>query len=520
MLPRRVWGNKQSGRHYEEESELADSAAETLKDSIPDPTDAIKDKAKDALESDDDNALIAPLKKAAIAAAVAALTPVIKEAVTNGSEGMAKKLPEMFENAGGMEGITDFAKDKLGEGGGMGKVASFAMDKLGGGGDGGGMLSGALGALTGGALGGDDSDGGSSPPDGTGNNRRMPVQQSVDVAAPLSVVYNQFTQFEEWTNFVFRVPSVHQEDEANLKFKTKQWNFGREWEAEIIDQRPDERILWQSTSGLSLTGVTTFHELAPRLTRVEVNIDFDPSGLFEKIGRGWRFSKRTIRADLHRFKAYVEMNEVADGEWRGYIKDGQVVSEEDYYGEETAVGAEGELLDEEGNPVALDEEGNVVDEEGELIALDEEGNPVAFDEAGHRVVFDEEGSLIAVDEEGNPLAAEEEPDAEEDLESESMSEEDAEEAPAEEGADEEPVAEESESSRSTSRSRSKSSSAQAENGGSESSSGGRSRSPARNRAKSSGSEDGAASTGGSSRSRRTTKSSKASSSSSRRSRSK
>jgi len=427
MLPRRVWGNKQAGRHYEEESELADSAAETLKDSIPDPTDAIKDKAKDALQSDDDNALIAPLKKAAIAAALAALTPVVKDAVTNLAEGAVKKAPEMFENAGGMEGITDFAKDKLGEGGGMGKVASFAMDKLGGGGDGGGMLSGALGALTGGALGGDDSDGGSSPPDGVGNNRRMPVQQAVDVAAPLSVVYNQFTQFEEWTNFVFRVPSVHQEDEANLKFKTKQWNFGREWEAEIIDQRPDERILWQSTSGLSLTGVTTFHELAPRLTRVEVNIDFDPAGLFEKIGRGWRFAKRTIRADLHRFKAYVEMNEVEDGEWRGYIKDGEVVSEQDYYGKEMAAGAEGALVDEEGNPVELDEEGNLVDEQGEPVALDEEGNPLAFDEAGHRVVFDEDGNLIAVDEEGNPVAAEEdleeEPLAEEDLEEEEIEEE-------------------------------------------------------------------------------------------------
>jgi uncharacterized membrane protein len=490
---------------------MADSATDKVKDNASDATDAIKDQVKDAVGGDDDG-LIGPLKKAAVTAAVTALTPVIKEAVTNGSEGMAKKLPEMLENAGGMEGIADLAKDKLGESGGMGKVASFAMDKLGGGGDGGGMLSGALGALTGG---GDDSNGDSSPPDGTGNNRRMPVQQAVDVAAPLSVVYNQFTQFEEWTNFVFRVPSVHQEDEANLKFKTKQWNFGREWEAEIIDQRPDERILWQSTSGLSLTGVTTFHELAPRLTRVEVNIDFDPAGFFEKIGRGWRFAKRTIRADLHRFKAYVEMNEVEDGEWRGYIKDGQVVSEEDYYGKEMAAGAEGKLLDEEGNPLALDEDGNLVDEEGEPVALDEEGNPLAFDEAGHPIAFDEEGNLIAVDEEGNPVAAEEEKPSDETgaVDEDELEEEDA--VAEEEG-------EEVASSPSKSRSRSKTGSAESKNGGSESQktsskakNGGRSRSSG-SRAKSSG-NGAAGSSNGRSRSRGA---SKASSSGSGRSRSK
>jgi len=320
------------------------------------PVEEIKDKVTDAVGGDGDDGLVGPLKKAAVTAAVAALTPVIKDAITNGAEKLSQKGPEMLGNAGGMQGIADLAKDKLeeaggmdglmnfakdqlgeklGEAGGMGKMAKFALDKFGGGGDGGGMLSGALGAITGGALGGDDDGGGgSSPPDGVGNNRRMPVQQAVDVAAPLSVVYNQFTQFEEYSNFMHRIVSAHQEDEANLKFKTKQWNFGREWEAEITDQRPDERIAWQSTSGLSMAGVATFHELAPRLTRVEVNVDFDPSGLFEKIGRGWRFAKRTMRADLHRFKAYVEMHEQEDGEWRGYIKDGEVVEEQDYYGEE------------------------------------------------------------------------------------------------------------------------------------------------------------------------------------------
>src|SRR5829696_6954414 len=405
------------------------------------PTDKVKEKVVDAATSDDEG-LIAPLKKAAVTAAVAALTPVVK----NAAEGAANKLPEMLENAGGPEGIANLAKDKLGEAGGMGGVAKLVTDQIGGGG--GGIVSSALGAVTGGALGGGDDDSeASKPPDGAGSGRRMPIQQAVDVAAPLSVVYNQFTQFEEWTKFMHRAESASQEDEGHVNFKTKMWAVSRQWESEITDQRPDERIAWKTTSGPNLAGVATFHELAPRLTRVEVNVDFAPQGFFEKIGRGWRFAKRAIRGDLHRFKAYVEMHEEETGEWRGYIRDGEPIEEQDYYGEETAAGAEGELVDEDGNPVTLNEDGSLVDEEGETVALDEEGNLVAVDEEGNPLAASEEepsDETGAVDEE-----ALEEEDAEEELVAEEEGEEeDAEEEPVaeeegeEEDAEEEPVAEE------------------------------------------------------------------------------
>jgi hypothetical protein len=124
-----------------------------------------------------------------------------------------------------------------------------------------------------------------------------------------------------------RVQSVSQEDETHLKFKTKIWLFSREFTAEIEEQRPDERILWNVTEGITHHGVATFHEIAPRLTRVEINVDVEPSGLVEKSARGMRHVKRAIRADLHRFKAYVMMNEEPEGEWRGTIEDGEVKQE-------------------------------------------------------------------------------------------------------------------------------------------------------------------------------------------------
>jgi hypothetical protein len=152
----------------------------------------------------------------------------------------------------------------------------------------------------------------------------MPVQQAIDIGIPVTAAYNHFTQFEEWPKFMHRVQSVSQDDETHLKFKTKIWLFSREFTAEIEEQRPDERIEWHVTEGITHHGVATFHELAPRLTRVEINVDVEPSGLIEKSARGMRHVKRAIRADLHRFKAYVMMNEEPEGEWRGTIEDGEV----------------------------------------------------------------------------------------------------------------------------------------------------------------------------------------------------
>jgi uncharacterized membrane protein len=160
--------------------------------------------------------------------------------------------------------------------------------------------------------------------EGVGKGRRMPVQQTAVIGLPVTTVYNQFTQFEEWSQFMHRVQSVSQEDDSHLNFKVKMWTRTREFTAEITEQRPDEWIAWKVTEGISHTGVVTFNELAPRLTRVDVSFDLQPGGMIEKMGRGMRFVKRATRADLARFKAYILMQGEESGEWRGVIEDGEV----------------------------------------------------------------------------------------------------------------------------------------------------------------------------------------------------
>jgi uncharacterized membrane protein len=175
-----------------------------------------------------------------------------------------------------------------------------------------------------GLLPGGGSKGKSEGVPGVGKGRRMPIQQDIDIGAPLSTVYNQWTQFEEWPNFMHRLQQVAQEDETHVTFKTKIWGISKEFRAEIVEQRPDERIKWRVTEGVTHTGVVTFHELAPRLTRVELNLDVQPGSLIEKAARGMRHVKRAVRADMARFKAYVLMEQEETGAWRGAVEDGDV----------------------------------------------------------------------------------------------------------------------------------------------------------------------------------------------------
>jgi len=235
-----------------------------------------------------------PKKMAAAGAALMAL-PFAAEGIAKLAGGGSPK--EAAKEVG------QKAKGKAAEG--AKKVAGEVADeKLGGGAK---KLAG-LKDLFGGSN-GDGGDDEEAPTEAHGSGRRMPIQQSVDVAVPISEAYKQWTDYEEWPKFMHRVDSVQQKDDSTISFSTKVWGITKEFEAEIVDKKRDERIEWHTEQGLAHSGVVTFHKLAPRLTRIEVSMDVKPDSLLEKAGRGMRFTKRAVRGDLHRFKAFAEMEE-------------------------------------------------------------------------------------------------------------------------------------------------------------------------------------------------------------------
>jgi uncharacterized membrane protein len=152
----------------------------------------------------------------------------------------------------------------------------------------------------------------------------MPIQQAIDVAVPVSVAYDHWTRFEDWPQFMHRIENAEQVDDGTVSFQAKIWGISKRFEADIVEQHPDERIEWNVTEGYAHTGLVSFHALSDNLTRIDLTLDVQPSNVIDKASRGMRFVKRAVRGDLHRFKAYVELDHDEAKGWRGTIEDGKV----------------------------------------------------------------------------------------------------------------------------------------------------------------------------------------------------
>jgi|SRR5690349_253921 len=207
------------------------------------------------------------------------------------------KLSESAERKGAdeAEALGQSAAEGAKEGltSGKGGIAGKAMSKL----------------LPGG---GGDSGGGS----GGKKTRRLPIQRWTDVAVPVDRAYEAWTSFNDFPKFMHRVLSVRQKGGDRISWQEKIWFSSRQWEGKITDRRKNDRIAWKTTSGMSHRGVVSFHRLDDNLTRVMVDMEFEPNGMMEKMASGLRFVKRAVQADLARFKAYVEMEDAKGIEYR------------------------------------------------------------------------------------------------------------------------------------------------------------------------------------------------------------
>ena len=148
------------------------------------------------------------------------------------------------------------------------------------------------------------------------------IEQSIDVQVPLSTAYNQWTQFEEFPKFMEGVEEIRQTDDTHTHWRTKIGGVAREFDAEITEQRPDERVAWRSTSGTTHAGVVTFHRLDDATTRVLVQLEDEPEGVAEKVGDALGVLKRRVKGDLERFKEMIEARGSETGAWRGEVSAG------------------------------------------------------------------------------------------------------------------------------------------------------------------------------------------------------
>jgi uncharacterized membrane protein len=229
------------------------------------------------------------------------LIPAAATAATAVAAGYAaKKAPEVKER---LSGEAKEGAQTLGREG-----AEGAKEGLGGGNALGALASGASKLMPGKGKGGKKK------------TRRLPIQRWTDVAVPVEEAFEQWTNFEDFPKFMHRVVKVDQKEENTVEWEEKIWFSRRQWQGEITDLRENDRVAWKTVSGTMHSGIVSFHKLDDSLTRVLVTVDFQPSGMIEKMASGLRFAKRAVQADLARFKAYVELGEAEGLEYEAAPK--------------------------------------------------------------------------------------------------------------------------------------------------------------------------------------------------------
>lgn len=263
-----------------------DNAGSVLKEIGSDlPFDRLKDEARNVVEAAGDKAISTAGDK--VKDATGSLTGiadgggVIGKAGKEGAKAAAEgESPVKGAVAGGLEGVKD-------------KVASV---------------------FTG---------GGADP------SRSVNIIESVEVGVPIHVAYNQWTQFHEQADYMRKVEGVDAPEDNEIEYTAKILWSTRTWTATVIEQLPDTHIIWRSEGKKGhVDGTVSFHELAPRLTKVIVVLEYYPDGFFEKTGNIWRAQGRRARSDLRHFARHVMTRSILEPEelegWRGEIRDEEV----------------------------------------------------------------------------------------------------------------------------------------------------------------------------------------------------
>ncbi|HET6625143.1 MAG TPA: SRPBCC family protein [Nocardioidaceae bacterium] len=249
------------------------------------------------------------------------------------SRGVVKSLGEkaMSTVTDRVGGLTDKLED-IADGGPIGKAVAkggeaAAEGKSPVGGALKGALSGVKDKITGGGGGGNKS------PKAT---KAMNIIEEIDVGVPITVAYNQWTQYDEFPSFMKKVENADEMDDEDTKISWKAQVFWshRTWEATVLDQYPDERIVWKSTGEKGhVDGAVTFHEITPNLTRILLVLEYYPQGFMERTGNLWRAQGRRARLELKHFRRHVMTRTILNPDevegWRGIIEDGEVVKTHD-----------------------------------------------------------------------------------------------------------------------------------------------------------------------------------------------
>ena len=146
------------------------------------------------------------------------------------------------------------------------------------------------------------------------------IESSINVKVPVSTAYNQWTQFEEFPRFMEGVKEIRQLDDQHVHWVAEVAGKQKEWDAQIVEQIPDQRVAWRSVNGAPNGGIVDFRPIGEDETEVRVRMEYEPEGAVENIGSALQAADMRVKGDLKRFKKFVESRGAETGAWRGEIR--------------------------------------------------------------------------------------------------------------------------------------------------------------------------------------------------------
>jgi len=148
------------------------------------------------------------------------------------------------------------------------------------------------------------------------------IEKTIEVDCPVRTVYNQWTQFEEFPRFMDGVKEVKQIDDTHVRWHAEVFGKDKEWDAEITEQVPDQKIGWKSISGdAPNAGTVRFEPIGPDRTRVRLLMAYEPQGATENVGDALGLFSGRVEKSVQQFKKYIESRGAEDGAWRGEVRD-------------------------------------------------------------------------------------------------------------------------------------------------------------------------------------------------------
>lgn len=167
------------------------------------------------------------------------------------------------------------------------------------------------------------------------------VEKSILVNVPLSTAYNQWTQFVDFPQFMSGIKSVTQLGDNRLEWVAEIAGVRRKWQANIVEQVPDQKVAWAATEGATNAGAVTFQDVGGGQTSVRLSLEYEPEGLVEKVGDKLNVVENQVEGDLDRFKAFIESEGYATGAWRGSVGEGMPAGTPGVQDAETSQGDSG-----------------------------------------------------------------------------------------------------------------------------------------------------------------------------------